>query len=215
MDSGSPDVTLAIEDSSRENTNKQKSSNMSWFKCYICNFISKDQPKINQHMKIDHNIKVEFDETNEKFTSSICDYKKENIDDFKNHMIHVHKKDQWNWGLEVKSTFTCGECDIEFPSRSTLRNHLEGGHMEVNNAVITDNIKIIEPDEEFISQNTQDLEIILKTVPNCLIYNKEDEFQKDFDEVINKRVFGESSPGPLKCQNQFLISSLTGKVLRH
>ena len=80
-------------------------------------------------MKSLHNIKVEFDETAEKFTCSMCEFKHGDMDALKNHMINVHKKDQWNWGLETKAIHICGECNIEFPTKQGLRNHIDSGHM--------------------------------------------------------------------------------------
>ena len=85
-----------------------------------------------------HNIKVEFDETNETFPCSICEFKVGNMAILKDHMIDVHKKDMWNLGLEAKSVFNCGECDIEFPMKSLLKNHIDSGHREVNSAVESD-----------------------------------------------------------------------------
>ena len=122
---------------------------MSCFKCYICGLISQDQKEVNKHMKSLHNIKVEFDETAEKYTCSMCEFKHCDMDTLKIHMINIHKKDQWNWGLETKSTHICGECDIEFPTKQALRNHIDSCHKEVNCAV--------ESDDDFSDSDFNDL----------------------------------------------------------
>ena len=125
---------------------------MSCFKCYVCGLVSQDQKVINKHMKSLHNIKVEVDETAEKFTCSMCEFKHGDMDALKNHMINVHKKDQWNWGLETKAVHICDECTIEFPTKQALRNHIDSGHKEVNSAVETD-----DPDDDFSESDFNDL----------------------------------------------------------
>ena len=56
-------------------------------------------------------------------------------------MTRVHKKDEWNWHLEIKAVHFCDECDIEFPEKAMLRKHIESGHTEVSLIIIDDTIK--------------------------------------------------------------------------
>ena len=80
-------------------------------------------------MKFAHNVKVEDDDLyTEKLVCSMCPYTKRNMADFKEHMIKEHKKDKWNWNLEVKAVQFCDECGIEFPEKTMLRKHLQSGH---------------------------------------------------------------------------------------
>ena len=80
-------------------------------------------------------------------------------------VITVHNKDEWNWGLEIREVHFCDECSIEFPEKAKLRKHLESGHKEVSNIIVEDTIHKIEPDHVFLTQNTKDLEDLLKTLP--------------------------------------------------
>ena len=95
------------------------------------------------------------------------------MEDMKIHMVNIHKKDEWNWGLEIRLRFFCGECEFEFTAKSMLRNHFETGHIEVGGSIDEDTVKKprlkpnaentkIEPDPEFLTRNTKDLEDMLK-----------------------------------------------------
>ena len=89
-------------------------------------------------------------------------------------------------------------CNIVFNSRSELQNHYEREHTEpivdkakeeyVKSVVPDDLIKKIVPDEEFMTQNTKDLEEMLKALPLNALYTGEEEFQKDFDDILNKDI---------------------------
>ena len=101
------------------------SSNMSPFKCFCCGLISDDLSKVKVHMKLAHNVKVEDDDFyTEKLVCSFCPYTRRNMANFQEHMIKEHKKDKWNWSLEVKAVQFCDECEIEFPKKTMLRKHL-------------------------------------------------------------------------------------------
>ena len=72
----------------------------------------------------------------ERFSCSECSYIHENMEVLKKHMIASHKKEECNWGLEIKIRFDCQECDLEFTSKSMLRTHVCSGHTEVNGIVV-------------------------------------------------------------------------------
>ena len=57
-------------------------------------------------------------------------------------MIVSHKKEECNWGLEIKMRFDCQECDLEFTSKSMLRTLIYSGHIEVNGIVVKDVAKL-------------------------------------------------------------------------
>ena len=74
----------------------------------------------------------------ERFSCSECSYIHENMEVLKKHMIVSHKKDKWNWGLDIKMIFDCQECDLEFTSKSMLKTHVSSGHNELNGIVVKD-----------------------------------------------------------------------------
>ena len=108
--------------------------------------------------------------------------------EFKEHMIKEHKKDPWNWGLEVKAVHFCDECEIEFPEKTMLRKHLESGHNEVSHMIFDDNMQKIVPDAKFLTKNTKDLVEMLKAIPKDSLNTGEDEFERDFNDILNEKV---------------------------
>ena len=167
-------------------------------------------------MKLAHNIKVvDNDPLAPKFECPMCSYRKPNMAYFKNHMIAVHKKDEWNWGLDVREVHFCDECSIEFPEKVMLRKHIQSGHKEVSNIIVEDTIQKIEPDHEFLTQNTRDLEEMLKAIPVDTLNTCEDDFQKDFNEILNEKIDEptKASEHDRKCQ-QCNFKASSRKVLR-
>ena len=136
---------------------------MDLFKCHMCSIISKDQSEVKVHMKLAHNIKVEDDDMmSEKLVCSFCPYTVRNMIEYKNHMIKVHKKDEWNWTLEVKAVYYCDECDFEFPEKAMLRKHIQSGHIEVSQIIIEDTIKKQEHTQNKRDPKLRDLPPIVK-----------------------------------------------------
>ena len=179
------------------------------FQCYLCKLITEDQSKINVHMKLAHNIKVDEDsQILEKFVCPQCKFKTGNMADLKKHMMTEHQKDEWNWNLEVTSVISCEECEIEFPQKAMLRQHIQSDHTEVSNAITQDpvlnidekdpncknimnlaetkSIQKIIPDDEFLTKNTKDLELMLKALPKETFYSSEEEFKIDFEDILNR-----------------------------
>ena len=140
---------------------------MNTHQCYICGLMSNNGGNIKKHMKIDHNVQVESEVSTEEFCCSQCSYVNENMEEVKKHLIDIHKKDEWNWSLDINMRFECHECDLEFASKSMLRTHLDSDHKEVCGIVVKDvatNLKV-EPNKEFLTQNTKDLEEMLRNIP--------------------------------------------------
>ena len=85
-----------------------------------------------------------------------------------------------------------------FYSRNELENHYAKEHTElivdkakeeyVKSVVPAELIKKIVPTEEFMTQNTKDLEEMLKALPVECLYTGEEEFQKDFNDILNEKV---------------------------
>ena len=133
-------------------------------------------------MKFAHSIKLDDeDQMAEKYICPMCQYTTRNMANFKNHMMSSHEKDKWNWTLEIKSIIYCEVCQIEFPQKSMLRIHIESDHTDVSNTISHEVVQKIEPD-----RNTKDLEEMLKSIPKHALNTEEDEFQEDFDTILNK-----------------------------
>ena len=200
---------------------------MDIFKCHICGLDSPNKTKVIEHLQKAHNFQVEDDALADTFMCPQCTYITRNMADMKKHMTNIHKKDEWNWGLEIRLKFICGECELEFTTKSMLRNHVESGHNEVGGSIVEDtprkpysgtkqkNTKI-EPDVEFLTRNTKDLEIMLKALPLSEFYTAEEDFQKDFNDILNENKEEEddtSTSVNLKCPDcNFKASSR--KVLK-
>ena len=139
-------------------------------------------------MNREHNIKTGEENSNDIFVCSLCSCKKSNMGDFKNHMKTIHSKKDWNWWTEeIKVIFMCEECEMEFPEKSMLRNHKEMDHTKNATTDIRDNVKKIEPDNDFLTKNTKDLEAMLKNLPKEAFYPGEEVFQEDFKFILNEK----------------------------
>ena len=84
-----------------------------------------DQNKVSEHLEKIHQIKVEEDIAR-LFICGECSYKTAKMNELKDHIISVHKKEQHNWMAEnIESAFVCVECDNLFETKSMLTKHLE------------------------------------------------------------------------------------------
>ena len=84
-----------------------------------------DQNKVVENLEKIHQIKVEVDIAR-MFICGECNYKTAKMNELKNHIISVHKKEQYNWMAEIiKSAFVCEECEDLFETKSMLTKHLE------------------------------------------------------------------------------------------
>ena len=66
---------------------------------------------------------------------------KQHMEEMRKHIVCIHNKDKWNWGLEIKAIFICVECEIEFTNKSILRSHIESGHTEVSGSIVEESEK--------------------------------------------------------------------------
>ena len=80
--------------------------------------------------------------------------------------------------MEINAKFKCHQCIIDFPSKANLRKHIEGGHQDAS-IVVEDSIRKIKPDTEFLTQNTKDLNVMLRNLPQEIFYVEEEDFQID------------------------------------
>ena len=49
--------------------------------------------------------------------------------DYKKHMIIVHKKENHEWMIdEIQASFNCGECELLFPHKVLLGEHMNTIH---------------------------------------------------------------------------------------
>ena len=102
---------------------------MDKFQCFECGMMTNNPDKVKEHMNKSHNLKVEEDLLSRKFPCSLCIFTTRNMEDLKNHLIDVHKKDKHNWMVEeITAVFTCDECDIHFSRRSELEAHMNKIH---------------------------------------------------------------------------------------
>ena len=63
-----------------------------------------------------HNIKVEEEIVNEKYSYSQCSLTSTNMNEFKKHQKNIHKKEPHTWIIEyLRIVFNCDECDTVFP----------------------------------------------------------------------------------------------------
>ena len=156
--------------------------------CYVCGMASTNEINIKEHMNREHNIKTGGEDSNDLFVCSLCSFKVSNMGDFKNHMKTIHAKEDWNWWTEeVKVIFMCEECELEFSEKSMLRNHKEKDHKKNVITDLQDNVQKIEPDNEFLTKNTKDLEAMLKNLPKDAFYAGEEVFQEDFKLILNQK----------------------------
>ena len=137
-------------------------------------------------MEAEHSVKVEEEPTDETYCCATCKYEKNGMINFRNHMMKAHNKYAWNWSMEINVKFKCDQCITNFPNKTNLRRHIEGGHQD-DNIVVEDSVRKIKPDTEFLTQNTKDLNEILRNLPKEAFYGEEEDFQKDFDEILNEK----------------------------
>ena len=84
---------------------------------------------IKKHMNTVHNIKVETESLTRKLMCALCIFTFRNMKDLKHHLINVHNKEEHNWMVEeIKTTFACDECEIQFPERALLASHVGSVH---------------------------------------------------------------------------------------
>ena len=107
--------------------------------------VTNNLDNVKEHMNKSHNLKVESDLLSRKCPCSLCSFTTTNINDLKNHIINVHKKDKHNWMVEdITAEFTCDECDIKFSRKSELEIHMnrihagDRGHIKVLTEVKTE-----------------------------------------------------------------------------
>ena len=67
-----------------------------------------------------------------------------------------------------------------------LRVHFESDHKDICNAIVHEVVQKIEPDQGFITQNTKDLLEMLKSIPKDALNTGKDEFQEDFNTILNE-----------------------------
>ena len=112
----------------------------------------------------------------------------------------MHNKEPHNWMVdEIKIEYKCKECNIEFPTNSSVTNHVATVHksnhyqvqktqsettLERRNQEETALVKIV-PDQNFLTQNTADLKAWLEAIPKEAFIYEEDLFEKDFKEILN------------------------------
>ena len=144
-----------------------------------------------------------------------------------------------NWGIslcssrmkiEVQATtevFQCliPTCGLQFDTRNYLQEHYIEEHSEpvvqkaksefVRKIVPEDLIKKIVPDNEFLTQNTKDLKEMLEALPQDVLYTGPDEFEDDFNDILNEKVDKESpcAGGRFQC-NDCKFKTLTQRALR-
>ena len=88
-------------------------------------------------------------------------------------------------------------CGLQLNSRIDLQRHYTEEHSEpvvlkakselVSKMVPEDLIKRIIPDNEFLTQNTKDFKEMLEALPKNVLYTGVDEFQDDFNDILNKK----------------------------
>ena len=187
---------------------------MDLFQCYECGTKSLNQEKLVNHMNKAHNIKVEEEPIYKFYLCSICGYNAKNMNEYKNHQIKLHNKELHNWMVdEIRIEFKCKECDIEFPTYSSVETHMNTVHImnrgpvkeqleiipENRNQVKTNTVRIV-PDQNFITQNTADLKAWLDAIPKEALEYGEDVFEKDFKLVLSSEK-EEESPSNLNIYN--------------
>ena len=102
------------------------------YQCFQCGMISMDPDQVRKHMLTSHNIKVEEDTMTRKYFCTLCVYSIRNMNDFKTHLIQVHKKEEHNWMVEeIQAAFSCVKCSIKFSRKSELEAHLNLVHGEM------------------------------------------------------------------------------------
>ena len=102
---------------------------MNQYQCFMSGIMSGEIKNIKTHLIKVYNLKCEEDSLEREYFCSMCIYKTRNMDEYKNHMIVDHKKEANNWMVgEIKATFNCDECALEFSEKSFLASHLDNVH---------------------------------------------------------------------------------------
>ena len=88
-------------------------------------------------------------------------------------------------------------CGIVFKAGSELQDHYAKEHSdpivekakeEYVKKIVPENLILkIVPDTEFLTQNTKDLEEMLSALPTEALYTGIEEFQKDFNDILNEK----------------------------
>ena len=113
------------------------------FQCHLCNFVTDNQSKAHEHMKLMHKINTDEEESCELIACPHCSYSAMNMSIFKDHMINIHHKNPRDWGVgEVKLRYCCAICDEEFSSKDMLSSHVKKSH-EDKEVVVNEEDKII------------------------------------------------------------------------
>ena len=73
-----------------------------------------------------HQIKFEAEGLIRKFICGECSFKTPEMNEYKEHMIHTHLKEQHNWMTEnVKAEFVGEECDSTFSTQESFSKQIE------------------------------------------------------------------------------------------
>ena len=78
-------------------------------------------------------------------------------------------------------SFDCTECGILFKNMEDMKLNFETVHR-------IKRVIQIEPDTEFLTQNTKDLEERLKALPLETFYSSVEELNQDFSDILNEKV---------------------------
>ena len=134
--------------------------------CDVCGIIENSFINLNLHMK---NMHSETDSERlhrtEQLLLSVANQKQES---YKSPPIKIF-------------SFDCTECGISFKNMEDMKLHFETVHR------IKWVIKI-EPDTEFLIQNTKDLEKMLKALPLETFYSTVEELNQDFSDILNEKI---------------------------
>ena len=130
----------------------------------------------------------------------LCDNKLKNMELFSVHMKNAHgesdstriarleksvkiaiQKESMGKVSQNICSYDCTECGILFNTQEQQKCHNDKYH--------TSEVIVIKPDDEFLTQNTNDLEEVLKFInqkslnPLC-----HEEFERDFNDILNEKV---------------------------
>ena len=133
--------------------------------CDVCGIITSSLVNLNQHMK---NIHSETDRERLNRSEQLL-------------MSHILQQEFTNKIVKDVSIYDCSECGIIFDTQGHQKEHNEKYHKS--------EVVVIEPDTEFLTQNTKDLEEMLRLINKESLYPLcSDEFDVDFNEILNEKV---------------------------
>ena len=133
--------------------------------CDVCGIITSSLVNLNQQMK---NIHSETDSERLNRSEQLL-------------MSHILQKKVTNKIVKDVSIYDCSECGIIFDKQGHQKEHNEKYHKS--------EVVVIEPDTELLTQNTKDLEEMLRLINKESLYPLcSDEFDVDFNEILNKKV---------------------------